>query len=119
MPQQGHPVGIDVTHHHLQGGIGGHQLTQLLQEGRSEGGAGRMHQHRRHQLAAAAHTAFQQEGVGGGAPLQAVLHFKAQSLGAEAPQADQAGLDLQADHLALNGSRCLGRGGGGDGSGHQ
>lgn len=48
----------------------------------------------------------EEEAVGAGAPLEAVLHLKAQALGAEAPQADQAGFDRQLNDLPF----CSGAG---------
>jgi len=57
-----------------------------------------MDQHRRYGLAAGTAAAFKQKGVGAGAPLEAVFHLKSQPFRAQAPQADQAGLQWQHDH---------------------
>ena len=100
-PQQGDPVGVHVAHDHLQGGIGGHQGRQLLQERRGEGVARRVHQHRRDRLAGGAGAAFKQEAVGAGAALQAVFHLEAQAPRAEAPQADQTRLQRNLDDTAV------------------
>ena len=97
LPQQRHPVGVHVAHHHLEGGIGRHPRRQFCQEGGREGGAGGMHEHRRHRPALAIGSGRKEEAVGGGAPLQPVLHLKAQPFRAQAPQADQAGIHRQDD----------------------
>ena len=79
-------------------GAGGHQAGQRLEIGLSKRVARRMHQQ-----GWVVATRQKQEAVSRGAALEAVLHLKTQARGAEAPQADQAGLDLELDHPAVVG----------------
>ena len=98
LPQQLHPVGVGVAHHHLQPGAGWHQPGQRFQVGLREGVAGGVHQQ------GGVVTAWQkQEAVGGGATLQSVLHLEAQALGAEAPQAHQSRFDRELDYPTVVG----------------
>ena len=91
LAQQGHPVGVDVADHDLQGCIGGHQGRQLGQEGLGKGGPGRVHQQG---------PSCEQEAVGSRAPLQAVFHLEAQPAGAEPLEADQPRFQGQLDDAA-------------------
>ena len=111
-PQQLHPVGVDHAHHHLEGGIRRHALGQGGEEGLGVGHAGRMDQHRRHRMTIRRRAALEQEAVGGGAPLQAVLHLEAQPPRAQAPQTDETRFDRQGDDAAAG---RLGRPSGGRG----
>ena len=106
--QQGNPVGVDVADDHLQLGAAGHQGRELLEVGLGEGGAGGVDQERggAADLLALSTAGKEQKAVGRRAALQAVLDLKAQALGAEAPQADQARFNLQLDDLPF----CSGAG---------
>ena len=110
LAQHRHPVGIDMAHHHLQGRGGGHQCFELLQKGCRKRFPGGKEQHRRHGLARRRDPFAEQEAVGAGAPLEAVLHFEAQAVGAQAAQADQPRFDRQHNHPAPKGGGIAGFG---------
>ena len=96
-PQQLHPVGVDHPHHHLEGSLGRHPLRQGGEEGLGVGHAGGVNQHRWHGMAVGGGARFEEEAIGAGAALEAVLHLEAQALGAEAAEAEEAGVDRQGD----------------------
>ena len=74
-----------MAHHHLQGSGFGNLGCQLLQKGLGKGFPRREQQNRWHGLARGAGAGAEQKAVGRGAALEAVLHFKAQPAGAQAP----------------------------------
>ena len=110
LAQHRHPVGIDMAHHHLQGRGGRHQCFELLQKGCRKRFPWGKEQHWRHGLARRRDPFAEQEAVGAGAPLEAVLHFEAQAVGAQAAQADQPRLDRQHNHPAPKGGGIAGFG---------
>ncbi|CAI8352146.1 MAG: Uncharacterised protein [Cyanobium sp. ARS6] len=105
--QQCHTVGVHMSHHNQQGLIRGWQsVQQSRQEHVAVGHPRGMNQNGGVLHSCCIWAGFEQETVGRAATLQRVFQFEAKPLGAEPPQADQALVDRQADHLPFSGCRA-------------